>query len=248
MKFPSNLQPKWYYKFINELEPYWIFQRATLQKIEKEESRLIKPEIIASPSKHLLNYSVNLLGEYIDDYKYVSLTKKGKILFDLKWKEFGFTFKPKHPKHFELDYEKGALYFLVKDICETNYDLTYKATDFKVEPIIKHDPMHWNFWHFEISWDVTPKEHIPTSSNGRKEFDKAIVHNIRTIFQNFGNYSHNIEYTLMESIYKKDSRFILFLRNCFKILKNSDIYLKFRLIMSNKSTYFFFWSFYFYNE
>ncbi len=224
MKFPTNLQPKWYYKFINEIEPNWIFQRATLQKIEEEESRLIKPDIIASPSKHLLNYSVNLLGEYIDDNKYVSLTKEGKILFDLKWKEFCFTFKPKHQKHFKLDYEKGALYFLVKDICGTNYDLNYKAIDFKVEPIIKHDPMNWNFWHFEISWEVTPREHIPTSTNGKKEFDKAITHKIRTIFQSFGNYSHNIEYTLMGSIYKKDNLCGLFLRNCIKILKNSDFY------------------------
>lgn len=228
MKFPSNLRPKWYYKFINEIEPNWIFQRATLKKSENQESRLINPEIIASPAKHLLNYSVNLLGEYKDENKSVTLTNEGKKLFDVKWKEFCITSKPKHQRDFEFNSEKGALYFFVNDILGTDYDLNYKGNDFKIVPIIKHDPMKWNFWHFEISWKVSPNDHIPTSNNGRRDFDREVAHAIRASFQYLANDSCEIAYNLNESIYKKDNQFVLFIKNFASIMRNSDFVSKFR--------------------
>ncbi|MEP7268219.1 MAG: hypothetical protein ABI844_11385 [Saprospiraceae bacterium] len=116
------------------------------------ETKNIQLQYIADPTKHISDYSTNILGLFkINDLK-ISLTNDGKSIYNHYCEPDEFVSRPKYLKHFES--RKEIVYFTIQISKINNYKFDFHLGSEIITAFchVVHTPMKWNFWHFSLRW------------------------------------------------------------------------------------------------
>ena len=112
----------------------------------------IQLKYVAEPTKHIADYSTNLMGIFELQHLLISLTTDGKNKFSQECAPDENVETPVFNEDFIVADDINYFSILVSDL--DNVKVDYSFGDDKLIGIcrIEHTPMRWNFWHFSIRW------------------------------------------------------------------------------------------------
>ena len=112
----------------------------------------IELKYIADPTKHISDYSTNLLGVFEVNHIEIYLTSIGKEKYSLYCSPNETVSTPEYEIDFLRNSEKR--FFTIRISLLNNQPIPYELDEVSLtgKCIVRHTPMKWNFWHFSIHW------------------------------------------------------------------------------------------------
>ena len=159
----------------------------------------IQLKYIADPTKHIADYSMNLLGIFEIEHLPITLTNEGKNLYNHYCLPPFENDTPIFPTHFEL--KVGKKYFTLK-VYEINNLLIPYEMDGKIlsgKCLVEHTPMKWNFWHFSIRWQNADAAYLHHENDKqiKKGWGRQLSSAARATIVQFATSSPDPEYNLI---------------------------------------------------
>ena len=185
--YPEYLIPKSHYKIISyrpeHTDCYLI--RVTPNKNYRDlTTNDILEDCIASPTAHVLDYSLLILGQYSEkDFKFsVKDDKVDPKGYNRNW-EMGTDGIMPLSSDVDIDGNKGGIYFKFISLMNIRPQYIYSGTIQKsLIPKIIHKPTNCNFWHFEVRWlNATGEDIFALQGPWKKRAATGIKTNLRQI-------------------------------------------------------------------
>lgn len=155
MKYPEVLLPRQNFKLIDSEIPDYIICRITSTKdIIKSKTGKLKDEVLSTSDHDFFDYSTNLLGHFLLDHNYLTLTGLNKKYFYTYWNFNEAVTTPKFNDDFFIENSKGYFFIQIGSI-HNSIKCPYskpKNIEGEVTAIILHTPTNSNYWHFSIKW------------------------------------------------------------------------------------------------
>jgi len=166
--YPSHLPPKEHYQYIRDNNWIRFLTVFTFSKDNKDSiTGDVHPKSFCDPSKHIEDFSTNLLGIFAPMDNYVAI-KKGpnKVYFTAQWQEGEEVQVPLYPNDFEFDYSRGY-FFLDAFEFVGKIPVKYEKENqsYKAWPRVIHTPTRANFWHVSIRWVDEQNQEIRASKS-----------------------------------------------------------------------------------
>ena len=155
MIFPAELLPNITYKIIDcDISHSYLVRFIEIKEglpLINNETGYIDLKYIADPTKHIADYSTNLLGIFKLKHLNITLTKEGKDAYNGYCKPDEEVDIPKYLVDFQIRQKIEYFTLLILDIADFSFEYN---SELKLEAkcIVKHTPARWNFWHFSIHW------------------------------------------------------------------------------------------------
>lgn len=154
MEYPERLIPKPHFTVIdgyNQNGQYFIrhFEcepGKELRDYIDPAINLIDPKCVADPTDHVVDYSVNLHGEFLPEDVRFKITNNKQVLHH-PWRPGENGTKPREDEYRENPHRK-PLCFAAEVLYLLNEDL--KEDDVRIQ--VEHKPVRCNYWHFTINW------------------------------------------------------------------------------------------------
>ena len=156
MNYPIELLPNEKYKIIDcKIDNLYLARTFKIIgdfPVINPDSGNIQIKYVADPTKHIADFSTNLLGIFEPRHLSISLNDEGKIEFNHYCSPEEKVDVPIFNKHFIVEADINYFSILISDI--QNQKIPYYLGDDLVLGTcrIEHTPMKWNFWHFSIRW------------------------------------------------------------------------------------------------
>lgn len=174
MNFPEQLLPNIERKIIDCDTSEYVLVRFVELKDGLElinELENIELKYIADPTKHISDYSTNLLGVFEINHIAISLTDLGKQKYNLYCLPNETVTTPEYEAEFYLNNERKYFSLKIGEIDNFTFPYEIDKVTYTGKCIVEHTPMKWNFWHFSIRWQN--QDNIYLDSLNDKEIKKG---------------------------------------------------------------------------
>ena len=142
----------------------------TLKELFEPHGGLIDPKCVADPRDHIIDYSVNLHGEFMPEDVRFKITQN-KEIYEAPWEPGRDGVLPVVWDYSEENNRK-PLFFRVDDI----YSLNEQLENDRTELLMEHKPLNANYWHFTLNWLCEGELLL-------KKKKKSLLAKIRTLLQ-----------------------------------------------------------------
>jgi len=164
MNYPAQLLPNRHYKIIecdiNHLHLVRHIELKGEDEIIDPDTGNVKLKYVADPTRHIADYSTNLLGIFELKHIAIYLTADGKKLYNT----YCLPDAEVKPLIYNTDFQitNNRKYFTIKiaDISNIPVPFVINGIEKKAKCLIEHTPMKWNFWHFSIRWINDNSEYL----------------------------------------------------------------------------------------
>lgn len=178
MDYPSRLLPQPNYRIIDfdnaHLQARFLIRHTKNQDVW--ENNRLRPEHVPVETKHIWDFSTNLLGEFTPEdicWEWLNPTIWQNI-----WQTQTEPFIPTFEKDVTIAHGRGSYYLHSKEIHKKTFNDTNEHDEaLKIECRILHTPNLSNFWHCSLRWRCNDHE-SDQWINWAKPIRKRIVRHI----------------------------------------------------------------------
>ena len=172
--------------------------------INPETGRL-QLKYIADSTKHISDYSTNLLGIFELQHLNICLTSSEKKIYNDYCLPEETVDTPIFNEHFEV---KNIENYFTLNVSELdNYEFPYEHNNetHKVTCSTEHTPMKWNFWYFSIRWLNSSNEylHSQTESQQRRGWARQVSSAAKAIIAQFAKTTEPNYFVIPKKCYLK---------------------------------------------
>lgn len=112
-----------------------------------DSNNIIDPKSVADPKKRVVDYSVNLNGDFLpEDVKFEII--QNEHLYHADWETGRDGIKP-NEEDYHINDDRTPLFFFVEDLYQFE---SLQIDGKKIEVRIEHKPVNCNYWHFTLNW------------------------------------------------------------------------------------------------
>ncbi|MFW5804569.1 MAG: hypothetical protein ACOCWG_05005 [bacterium] len=171
MHYPEILLPNIQYKKIeSDLSGFLLIRKTETKDIINPSTLTLKDEVITFEQIHLIDYSVNLLGEFEVDHLKYKIIGNNRQLYNSYWDFKTRVSTPKENEDFLIELGYGFFLLPIEKLNGSTFPFQKgNEKEFVAKLLVVHKPTKCNFWHFEVRWHLlNPDEDFEEFKRNKK--------------------------------------------------------------------------------